>query len=324
MEMIRAARNAMATRFEMVLHGDDAVRLRAAADTAFQEIERLHAQLSLYLPSSEVCSINSRAARRAVRVEPRLFALLQLARRIHLETAGAFDVTIAPLMRCWGFMGGTGQVPSKAQIDEARALVGMRFVHLDEKQLTIQFERPGMMLDLGSIGKGYALEVACESLVEDGITSGLIHGGTSTVCAIGVPPDCDAWRVAIDSPPMHGAEMPDAGADSAKLPAAVVELKDEAMSVSAIHGKSFEWGGKVFGHVLDPRTGYPAQSALLAAVVLPSATETDAFSTALLLEGARRLDSITGLRLGMRSLIADRDQAGPLRMTGRGICPLAT
>jgi FAD:protein FMN transferase len=309
METVIAARNAMATRFEVVLPGENAVALRAAADAALHEIERLHAQLSLYQPSSEVSFINARATRQSVRVEPRLFALLQLAQRIHQETGGAFDITIAPLVRCWGFMGGSGVLPPPERIAEARSRVGMRHIILDEKNFTVRFARPGMMIDLGSIGKGYALELAMELLVEAGVENALIHGGTSTVCALGRPPEGEAWKVAIDPPPDFGADHPSAGREGATTarpkPLAVVSLHDEALSVSGVHGKCFASGGKIYGHVIDPRSGIPAQGALLAAVVLPSAAETDAFSTALLLEGMTGHDRISQLRPAMRTLVVE-------------------
>lgn len=132
------------------------------------------------------------------------------------------------------------------------------------------------MIDLGAIGKGYAIERAAEILRENGITSALLHGGTSTVYAIGHPPDARHWEIALEQPPdpIAGGEAPPP-----------VALRDEAMSVSAIWGRAFQANGKRYGHVLDPRTGYPAKAALLAAVVSRSATETDALSTALLIEG---------------------------------------
>lgn len=306
METITAACNAMATRFEMVLHGERQVALRAAADEACREIERLHNQLSLYSPASEISFINARASHEDVRVEPGLFRLLQLARKICDETKGAFDVTIAPLIRCWGFMNDSGALPSPERIIEARARVGMQHVILDEHRHTIRFSREGMMIDLGSIGKGYALELASEILAEAGVTSALIHGGTSTIAALGAPPEMEAWKIAIDRPPslQTTADLSERTAPPQEVrPLAIVPLKDEALSVSAVHGKSFTLNGQTYGHVIDPRTGAPAQGALLAAVVLPSATETDAFSTALLLAGVEGHDEVAGLRENMQTLV---------------------
>jgi FAD:protein FMN transferase len=309
----------MATRFEMVLHGHNPVALQAAADEAFLEIERLNAQLSLYLPTSDISYINARAAYQPVRVEPRLFQLLQLAQRLHHETGGAFDLTIAPLIRCWGFMDGSGALPSPQEVAAARERVGFQHVILDEKTSAISFAREGMMLDLGAIGKGYALEQAAEILIDAGVNSALLHGGTSTICAIGAPPDSDTWKVALDYPSSRKREKVDHAPQAAPRPVAIVSLRDESMSVSAVHGKFFEADGKMFGHVIDPRTAHPADGALLAAVVLRSAAETDALSTALLVLGTAGRESVERLRPGLRTLIIERNSDGREISEARGI-----
>ncbi|MSU20202.1 MAG: FAD:protein FMN transferase [Pedosphaera sp.] len=325
MQTVALARNAMATRFEILLHGEDAVALRAAAEEALDEIERLEAQLSLYRLSSEISGINSRAARAPVRVEPELFRLLQQSRHLSQESDGAFDITIAPLVRCWGFMGGTGKMPEPQSIAEARSRVGMQLVTLNEDDFTIRFLREGVMIDLGSIGKGYALERAAEILRDAGVTCALLHGGTSTVYAIGAPPDADAWKVAIDVPDVRGSEYEmSVGSDKRDAkpvkPLAMVPLKNEALSVSGVHGKSFNLNGKMYGHVIDPRTGEPVQGALLAAVILPSATETDALSTALLTLGASGHQQIASLRPGMRTLLLTRKEGTEdRRLESKGI-----
>jgi thiamine biosynthesis lipoprotein len=285
----------MATRFEMLLYGDDAVPLRAAGEEAIAEIERLEDQLSLYRPSSEIGVLNARAARGAVRVSSPVFALLQHARQLHFETGGAFDITIAPLVNCWGFMGGSGRWPTLEEIAEARSRVGMDLVFLNQDEQSVRFAREGVMLDLGAIGKGYAIECAAEILRETGVTSALIHGGTSTVYALGHPPECDYWKVALDQPP--------ALMDASAIALPPVLLKDEAVSVSAIWGRSFMKDGKLFGHVLDPRTGQPVADSAMAAVILPSATETDALSTALLISGKHSYEKIANLRPAMRTLL---------------------
>ena len=309
---VAVARRAMATRFEILLHGEDEVRLRAAGEEALDEVERLEAHLSLYRPSSEISRVNARASLESVRVEPSLFRLLQHAQMLHRECGGAFDITVAPLVRCWGFMGGMGRMPDEEEIAEARARVGMEHVALGEDDFTVQFLQDGMKLDLGAIGKGYAVERAAEILREAGVASALVHGGTSTVHAVGSPPDAEAWKVAVQSPEAKTTSARELSQADASLQSlgdgllAVVPLKDEAMSVSAVHGRSFVAEEKTYGHVIDPRTGCPAQNALLAAVVLPSATETDALSTALLTLGAAGHKRVAGLRKGMRTLVAYR------------------
>ncbi len=302
----------MATRFEILLHGANPVALRAAAEEALDEIERLDAQLSLYRPDSEISRLNAQAATQPVQVEPGLFRLLQWAQRLHQETQGAFDITVAPLMRCWGFMAGTGQLPDPEELALAREQVGMQWVRLDEEDCTVQFTRPGIMLDLGAIGKGYAVERAAEILREAGITSAFVHGGTSTAYALGAPADADVWKIAVEKPnlamPPDGqpGRVPTADASREETLLAVIPLTDESLSVSAVWGKAFEANGKIYGHVIDPRLGAPVNGALLAAVVLPSATETDAISTALLTLGCAGHDQISRLRPGMRTLVVAR------------------
>ena len=143
--------------------GESAVALRAAGEEALDEIERLEEQLSLYRPSSELSNINACAATRSVRVEPKLFRLLQRAQRLSVETGGAFDVTIAPLMKCWGFVRGTGGLPDPEELKDAQSKVGMQLITLDEDNFTVRFHREGVMIDLGSVGKGYALDVLPKS-----------------------------------------------------------------------------------------------------------------------------------------------------------------
>src|SRR5580704_1224381 len=306
MTPVKLALNAMATRFELVLHGENVTRLRAAGEQALKEVERLEAQLSLYRPTSEIARVNASAAREPVRVNPSVFRLLRQARQLQCETGGAFDITVAPLVRCWGFMHGTGRVPEPVELEAARNRAGMAHVMLDEENYSVRFDQEGVMIDLGAIGKGYAIDCAAETLREAGVTCALLHGGTSTVCGIGAPPGADGWKIAIapapDQPPRQIA----------------VVLRDNALSVSAVWGKSFEAGGKKFGHVIDPRTGWPVNNAVQAAVVLPSATETDALSTALLVMGLEGHDAISRLRPDMRTMVvapAEKD----FRVQARGI-----
>jgi thiamine biosynthesis lipoprotein len=297
----------MATRFEFVLHGDNPVGLRATGEEAMEEIHRLEGQLSLYRPSSEIAHLNARAGREPVRVSPGVFALLERAQKLTRETSGAFDVTIAPLVRCWGFMGGNGKIPAEQELADARAKVGMHLVQLNRQNFTVGFATAGVMLDLGAIGKGYAVDCATEILREAGVTSALLHSGTSTVSAIGTPPGEDSWKIAIDQPAVRTtstvAENSSNHSSEATKPLTTISLKDESLSVSAVWGKSFQAEGRTVGHVLDPRTGRPVSAAILAAVVLPSATETDALSTALLALGKDGHESLAKLRPGIRTLL---------------------
>lgn len=329
MTTVTLARHAMATRFELLLHGGEEAALRAAGEEALDEVGRLADDLSYFCATSQVFRINQEAAKRPVRVAPWLFRLLQRARRLSEETDGTFDITVAPLMRCWGFYTHEGRVPEPEALARARACVGMSLVELNEADLTVRFTREGVQVDLGSIGKGYAVERVGELLRESGVTSALLHGGTSTVLAIGAPPDADGWKIGIEQPASAAGEASnpklqvpnpnDAGFLEVSPPMATVLLRDESLSVSAVWGKSFTTAEKTYGHVIDPRTGQPTVGALLSAVVLPSATESDALSTMLLTLGPGGFDQVLRLRPGMRALVAgDGDGGGPLRIEARG------
>ncbi len=306
MTPVMLALNAMATRFELVLHGENTTRLRAAGEAALKEIERLEAQLSLYQPTSEIARVNALAAREPVRVSPPVFALLRQARELQGESGGAFDIAVAPLVRCWGFMHGRGRVPGPDEMQKARECSGMAHVMLDEENCSVRFDREGVMIDLGAIGKGRAIDCAAETLREGGVTAALLHGGTSTVYGIGAPPGAEGWKIAIapapDQPPRRIS----------------VVLRDNALSVSAVWGRCFEAGGKKYGHVMDPRTGQPVNNAVQAAVVLPSATESDALSTALLVMGLEGHEEMSRLRPDMRTLVVAPAEEG-FRVKARGI-----
>jgi thiamine biosynthesis lipoprotein len=296
----------MATRFEIVLHGREPNALRAAGEEALDEIDRLEAQLSLYQPGSEVARLNREAHKQPVRVTPALFQLLQRARELSTESGGAFDITIAPLVRCWGFMDGAGAMPEKAAIDDAREKIGMQLLEFDAEDFTVRFMRPGVMIDLGAIGKGYAIDRAADVLRETGVSNALLHGGTSTAFAMGRQPDGSRWKVAV-TPPSN---------DMSAAPLTVVEIEEESLSVSAVWGRSFRVGEKAYGHIIDPRTGFPAESALLSAVVLPDATESDALSTALL-TAPELIETFADRRPRMRCLVASGSPVSPeIRVRG--------
>lgn len=261
---LRHAALAMGTRFEMAIYHADATAARAAAEAAFDEVLRLHALWSPFENSSTIARVNSSAGS-ATRVDRYTLDLLLAARRLWRDTGGRFDPTVGALMRWWGFRGeDSGRVRG-----EPRPGVGMHLVEIDEAAATVRLRHPDIRLDLGSIGKGAALDAAGRILRDAGIESALLHAGTSSILAIGTPPGSgEGWRVRVG--------------DHAHAPEVV--LRDDSLSVSEAFGRELELDGQSVGHVLDPRTGEPARGARLAAVVCPDATSADAWSTALLVD----------------------------------------
>ena len=281
----------MATRFEIVLPGTRTETLRAAGEEALAEIERIESWLSVHRPGTPLAAVNAGAYRQRVPVSPPIFELLKRAQELSRLTNGAFDPTIGPLVSAWrrAAEGGTTTPKDWEQsLATARAAGGWLNVELDEITGTVRFHHPNARLDLGSIGKGWALDRAVTCLRDAGITTALLHGGTSTVCAIGTPPDGDAWIVELADAPVRCA------APSGPEPIRErVRLRDASLSVSATWGRTLvDPFGKAHGHVLDPNSGEPVPGARLAAVAGPAATETDALSTALLVAGRSLIPSL--------------------------------
>jgi thiamine biosynthesis lipoprotein len=275
--LLRVSRRAMATTFEVVLPLGQPNALSAAA-AALDEIDRLETQLTVYRDTSEVSRLNARAATGPVPVEEGLFGLLHLAARLTAETDGAFDVTTGALIKAWGFFHGPRRVPGTAELRQVLQRVGMRHVVLDAGARTIHFTRPGLEVNLGSIGKGYALDRAVGLLRADWkIPCGLLHGGQSSVYAMGREPGTDrGWSVGIRHPWQEGRRL------------AVVYLRERALGTSAATFQHLEHHGRKLGHILDPRTGWPGEGVASASVVAPTAAEADALATAFFILGVDR------------------------------------
>ncbi len=268
-QWVRVHRVAMACRFEVMLESDDAQDV-AAARRALDEVDRLEAMLTVFRETSEVVHLNRAAGHEDVRVSPELFELLQASERLYEATGGAFDVTSGPLSRCWGFLRREGRLPDADALAQARACVGMRLVTLDIDRETVRFDHPGVEVNFGSIGKGYAIDRMAALLRAAGVRRALLSAGSSSVAAIGGRDE--GWP--IDLRPRR-----------ARARVARVLLRDGAVGSSGAGEQYFEIEGKRYGHVLDPRTGWPAAGVLGVSVVTREATVADALSTALLIEG---------------------------------------
>jgi FAD:protein FMN transferase len=266
------ARRLMWTRFEIVAYGEDRARLAEAANAAFEEIDRLDRQLSNYAESSELSFINRNAGRGAVKVEGELFALLKLALDYSRASDGAFDITVGPLMKAWGFFKGQGRLPSAGELRAVLAKTGYQHVRLDEQERSIRFDREGVELDLGGIAKGYAVDKAAEILRESGVTAALITCGSS-IYAIGAPPGQAAWRVEVRNP-----------LDPA-TPVTSLDLKDQGLSTSGCYEKIFTLAGKTYCHIMNPRTGYPIDRMLSATVITGRGVDAEVFSKVLMVQG---------------------------------------
>jgi thiamine biosynthesis lipoprotein len=267
---IRVHRIAMACRFEVMLPSD-AFSDIGAARAALDEADDLESLLTVFRDTSAVVDVNRRAAAEPVAVDETLFGLLTRSADIHEWTAGAFDVTSTPLSRCWGFLQREGRVPSDAAIADACASVGMHHVRLDTERRSVRFARPGIELNFGAIGKGFALDRMRGILRRRGTRRALLSAGRSSVLGIGGRGR--GWPVDL-RPLLAGGRV------------GRLWIKEGAVGTSGAGEQFIEVDGKRYGHVIDPRSGRPAAGVLGASVIAADAATADALSTAFLIGGS--------------------------------------
>jgi len=273
-QQLERSTDAMGATFSVVVYGSDRASTNQAIDAAFDEVHRLDALLSNYRPESEWSRINREAAARPVAVSPELFRLLSDCVEYSLASDGTFDVTVGPLMRAWGFFGGERRVPSPQQIREALELVGYRHVQLNARKRTVHFDRPGVEIDPGGVGKGYAVDRMVEILRARGIRNALVAASGSSIFGLGNPPeDPRGWPINIADPWDH------------RKNAAQVFLKDMSLSTSGSYEQSFRVSGHRYSHIMDPRRGVPAESSAQVTVIAPRAIDSEVWAKPYFIQG---------------------------------------
>ena len=271
--LVEFTRKAMATQFQVILDAQKDSAGPDAAMEALDTIEALEDQLSVYRPHSEVSQINAHAAERVIQVDHSLFELLSIGKRLWEQTSGAFDMTAGPLSRAWGFHQRRGEWPSDEALREALQRVGSDALQLDARRRTVSFSRSGCEINLGAIGKGWALDRAAERMDEADVGDFLLHGGSSSVLARGSRHQQQGWTVGVTHPLAPNRRL------------GSITLEDEALATSGCGNQFFHHQGRRLSHILDPRTGMPAEGVLSATVISASATEADALATAVYVMG---------------------------------------
>ncbi len=268
-ELLRLEKSAdaMGSTYSIAVYGYDRVKMEAAVDAAFDEVRRLDELLSNYQPGSQWSEVNRNAATKPVKVSPELFQLLTDCVEYSRESEGAFDITVGPLMKVWGFYKGSGHLPHKPEIAAALAKVGYRHIQLDPAAQTVRFDRTGVEIDPGGVGKGYAVDRMVEVLRRNGIQTALVAGSGSSIYGMGAPPDEPrGWPVKIKDPWDNRKTL------------AEVWLKDSSMSTSGSYEKFFRAEGKTYAHIMDPRTGYPAQGSVSVSVIAPRTLDSEVWA----------------------------------------------
>ncbi len=272
-------RHTMGTYGSVTLVTADSAASAPLAALAMAVFGRVDSLMSNWTTTSEVARINREAARTTVTVEPEVAEVIGRSLRCWRESEGAFDITVEPLVRLWGFLGGPQRVPGEAEIAETLRRVGARHVRFDPRARTIRFDREGVKIDLGGIAKGYAVQVAADSLRAHGVRDALVDV-SGNMYALGHPPGERAWRIGIRDP-------------RGRVPFfASVALSEQGISTSGQYEQFIAANGKTYGHILNPRTGWPAAGLISVTLVSPSAYTCDTWDTPLFVLGpdeARRV-----------------------------------
>lgn len=273
-------RISMACTYAITAYGTDEKQLRQITKEAFDEVDRIDRLMSHYKKESPLSQLNREAFQRPVKTDSELFNFITECVRYSQDSDGAFDITVGPLMKAWGFFRGEGRMPNRTELREVCQKIGYQHVILNEKEKTIRFDRAGIELDLGGIAKGYAVDQAIKILKNHGIERALISAGGSTIYGLGSPPEKDSWEVELQDP-----------IDVRKI-AVTVKLKNQALSVSGSSEKFFELNGKRYSHIMDPRTGQPVMNVLSVAVITDTGTKGDALDNIFYVQGVKKVKAI--------------------------------
>jgi thiamine biosynthesis lipoprotein len=262
----------MGTTYTLYLYSDDPTQAAAVSAEVFDEVDRIDQLLSNYRDSSELSRIDREAAIGPVTTDPEMFSFLQQALHWSQVSGGAFDITVGRLMQAWGFFRHEGRVPTDAELAALRPVTGWQHIQLDPAARTVRFTAPGIDLDPGGIGKGFAVDAAVRILRADGITAAMLSAGSSTVYALGAPPGKPGWRIVIPALKGIGSTL------------STITLRDTSLSSADCSQKNFTLNGHLYCHIMDPRTLRPVEGTIQVSIVNPSATASDALSNVLFVQ----------------------------------------
>lgn len=274
--LLSISRSAMACEFEVLLNQYQYPQGADRAIEALDLVEQLEARLSVYRPHSDLSLLNRFGSAWPIPLSSDTLTLLQLAQDIHGWTGGAFDITAGKLSEVWGFSRRQGVMPTTEQIAHALQQVGSQLVELDVAQSQGRLSREGVQTNPGAIGKGYALDRAAQHLTVSGIEDYMLHGGLSSVVARGQrhhPLVGGGWLVSLRHPWRLEQVL------------GTIRLRDAALGTSGSGKQFFHFGGRRYSHIIDPRSGWPAQGVLSATVICRSGAIADALATALFVMG---------------------------------------
>lgn len=286
-----------ASRTEFVLGTVCSLRLDkpndAAMDAAFARLRALEDTLSVNKDGSQIDAVNAAAGKSPVKVGPEALAIIKKGLRYAELSGGEFDPSVGPLVKLWGIGSDHARLPAQSEIDAAKALIGYKDIVVDEAASTVFLRRPGMALDLGSATKGYAADEVAKILKAKGVKSAIIDLG-GNILVIGEKGGSKPWRVGLQDPDAERGNY-----------IGVASLDDCTMVTSGVYERFFIEGGKRYHHILDPKTGYPAQNGLTSVTVISKLSfDADGVTTMLFVLG-REKGMALAAKLGINVIMLD-------------------
>jgi len=294
----RAFRYLMGTSVQVQAFGGDESARKQAIEEAFAAIAEVDRLMSNYRSDSELTYVNMSAAGTSVEVSEPMLRVLEAARKISADSSGAFDVTVGPLVKLWGFFDKRPHVPTDAELAAVRPLVDYRNVLVDLRQHTVRFTRPGVEIDLGGIAKGFAVEVAAGVLRRHGLSGFVDAGGNQYM--LGPPPGKRQWAIGVKDPDAPGRLL------------GVVDVLDGSVSTSANDSNFLVAEGRRYGHLLDPRSLRPSTASESATIVSRDGTLADAMSKVAFLLGPKNGIALIDSYPDMAGAIAYRKPDGSI------------
>lgn len=289
MRSLISGRLLMGTVVEIEVNHPDLEIARQAVEASFNRMAKVDRLMSIFRPDSEISLVNHQGAEKPIQVGHETYTVLAEAERLAWMSGGALDITVGSLMRLWKLAEKRNQVPSAKEMDRALRLVGYDNLSLDHQDRSVLLKEDGMAIDLGGIAKGYAVDLAVEALQERGIQGAMVNAG-GDLRVIGRTSDGSLWRIGLRHPQQPQSLL------------LSILVEDEAIATSGNYFNYLTIRGRRYGHLLNSRTGYPAESLLSATVIAKSAIEADGLATAAMIQGYNALELLQRIQ-GVQGIV---------------------
>ena len=305
-KLLKQTRMIMGTFAEVSLYSNDDKTAGKAIEGALDEMERMDRIMSNYKSDSELSKVNKKAAKSPVPCNAELLDVIERSQYYSELSGGAFDITVSPIVALWGFFREKGHVPPDKEIEKVLPAVSYKNIVINKsndtkKPATIFLKNTQTQIDLGAIGKGYAVDKALEIIKKCGIDNGCINLG-GNIYVLGTPPGKNAWKIGVQHPRNRDEIL------------GYLELKNEATATSGDYERFFEFNGKRYSHIINPQTGRPVSGTIATTIVAPTGTEVDALSTSVFVLGHEKGMELIKKIPNADAMIAYEEKDGKMAM----------